>query len=88
LPGTPAKVIASTMGLAGFTVAILAGLTADNPTESILGRAVLSMLVCNVVGFLLGTIGAGAIRDAADVSAAEAAGTVPSAEPGEIPLAA
>jgi len=88
LPGTPAKVIASTMGLAGFTVAILAGLSADNPTESILGRAVLSMLVCNVVGFLLGSIGAGTIRDAAGEAAADAEGTVPSAETGEIPLAA
>jgi NhaP-type Na+/H+ or K+/H+ antiporter len=84
------------MGLAGFTIAILAGLTADNTTESVLGRALISMLVCNVVGFLLGMIGERAIREAADLQAAisadgpvaEADDLASSPSAGEAPLAA
>jgi cation transporter-like permease len=92
----PAKVIASTMGLAGFAVALLAGLGADNPTESILGRAIISLLVCHVVGYALGVVGESAIRRAVDPDADDLPGTAEekrskeasNPRSGEAPLAA
>lgn len=56
-PGTPTRVIASCMGLSAFAVATIAGLAADNPADSILVRAVVSMFVCHGVGLVIGVIG-------------------------------
>lgn len=55
-PGVPAKVIASTMGLGAFGVAIIAGLAVDNPADRILSRAIISMFTCNLVGLVIGLV--------------------------------
>jgi tetrahydromethanopterin S-methyltransferase subunit C len=44
------------MGLGAFGVAIIAGLAVDNPADNILSRALISMFVCNVVGFMVGIL--------------------------------
>jgi hypothetical protein len=62
-PGTPTKVIASSMGLSAFAIATIAGLAADNPAENVLTRAIVSMFVCHVIGIALGMIGERAVRE-------------------------
>jgi hypothetical protein len=59
----PAKFIGSTFGLAGFAIAIVAGLGAHNPPDRILGRALICLIVCQVVGWVIGWIGEHAIRE-------------------------
>jgi hypothetical protein len=63
-PGVPAKVVASTTGLAAFTVAIVAGLAVDNPADQILSRALICMFVCNVVGLAIGLLAERTVVDA------------------------
>ena len=53
-PGGPTRVIAASLGLSAFAVAVVAGLAADNPAETILVRAVASMVACHVVGWCVG----------------------------------
>ena len=53
----PAKVIASVFALAAFAVAIIAGLAAGNTPASVLGTAVVGMLVCHALGLVAGTVG-------------------------------
>jgi tetrahydromethanopterin S-methyltransferase subunit C len=62
----PAKVIASTMGLGAFAVAIIAGLAVDNPADHILSRAIVSMFLCNIVGLVVGTLAERAVVDSID----------------------
>ena len=52
----PTRVISGTVALAGFLVAILAGLAAENPADVIIGRALLAMLACNLLGSVVGAI--------------------------------
>lgn len=47
--------IATAVGLSGFAVAIIAGIAAENPGQVVLGRALLSMMACYVLGQLLGS---------------------------------
>jgi hypothetical protein len=53
----PAKVIASIFALAAFAVAIVAGLAAGNTPARVLGTAVGAMVVCQVLGQLVGAVG-------------------------------
>ena len=53
---SPVKVIAACSGLSGFAVAMLAGLSADNPADVILSRAVASLFVCYLVGGAIGFV--------------------------------
>lgn len=53
-PGGPTRVIAASLGLSAFALAIVAGLAAENPAETILLRAVVSMIVCHIVGWCVG----------------------------------
>lgn len=55
-PGVATKVVAASCGLSGFVIGVIAGLAANNPTEVILGRAIIAMLVCNFVGWIVGGI--------------------------------
>ncbi len=52
----PSNVIAACVGLAAFTVALLAGLAAGNTTASILARALIAMFVCYPVGLIIGLV--------------------------------
>jgi tetrahydromethanopterin S-methyltransferase subunit C len=50
------KVMAGCLALAGFAVAILAGLAAGNSAGDVLVRALIAMLACYPVGFVVGMI--------------------------------
>lgn len=50
------KVIAGCFSLAAFGVAVVAGLASDNPTLTILTRALICMIVCYPIGWLIGMI--------------------------------
>lgn len=50
----PTRVISGMLALAGFSVAIVAGLWAGNPSGIVLTRALLAMLACNVIGAIIG----------------------------------
>lgn len=69
--GGPTKVIAASLGLSAFAVAVIAGLAADNPAGTILARALVSMAVCHAVGWGIGAAAERAAQEA--VRAYEAA---------------
>lgn len=54
--GRIAKVIASSMGLTGFAIACIAGLTAGNPTNLILIRSLVTMIACYLLGSIIGAV--------------------------------
>lgn len=62
--GGPTRVIAASLGLAAFSVALIAGLAADNPAETILMRAMVSMVVCHVLGWCVGLTAERAVTEA------------------------
>lgn len=55
--GVPTKTIAAILALAGFCIAVLSGLAAGNATSRTLGVALVSMLVCHIVGLAIGAAG-------------------------------
>ncbi|MHC4976613.1 MAG: hypothetical protein ACYTF7_08410 [Planctomycetota bacterium] len=57
------KLFAGCLGLTGFAVAILAGLLVDNTIESILTKAIISMIACAALGMVLGIASEMALRD-------------------------
>ena len=59
------KVVAGCLGLSAFALAILSGLAAHAEVSEILLRAVVSMFVCALVGFVAGAVGKRAMDDAA-----------------------
>lgn len=61
--GAPGRLIASGFGLAGFAVAIVAGLAAGNPSDRILTVALASMFVCHLVGLATGLIAERIVQD-------------------------
>ncbi|MHC4415045.1 MAG: hypothetical protein ACYS0G_07165 [Planctomycetota bacterium] len=56
MTGAASNVIAGCFALAAFAVAVLAGLAGGNPATSILGRALLAMIVCYPVGLMIGMV--------------------------------
>lgn len=50
------RLSAGVMGLAGFIVALLAGLQAGNETGRVIVTALLAMLVCHIAGVVLGLV--------------------------------
>lgn len=52
----PTRVISGIVALAGFLVALVAGLAADNPADVVLTRALLAMLACNLLGAIVGAV--------------------------------
>lgn len=59
----PTQVIASSLGLIGFIIAILAGLAADNPETTTIVRALIAMFICYVVGMIIGAIATRALNE-------------------------
>ena len=53
---TTPKMIAGCFSLAAFGVAVVAGLASDNPVMMILVRALVSMLLCYPIGWIIGLI--------------------------------
>jgi hypothetical protein len=60
---SPSRVIAGVSGLAGFAVAVFAGLSASNPASTVLMNALVAMVVCQFVGWALGLVGERVILD-------------------------
>ena len=54
--GGPSRVVAGCFGLTAFVVAIVAGLAAHNPTLTILGRALIAMILCYPLGLVVGML--------------------------------
>jgi len=48
------QLISVILALCAFAIALIAGLAAGNPTEHVVGRAVAAMLVCQILGMLIG----------------------------------
>ena len=48
------RVVAGSLALAGFSIALLVGLSTGNDFESIILRAVVSLFICFVVGLITG----------------------------------
>jgi len=63
LADIPARLISGVLGLMAFMVACLTGLMAGNPGFVILTRAMLAMLLCTVIGRILGIVGEICIRE-------------------------
>lgn len=79
--GVATKVVAATMGLAGFAVAVVAGISADNPTDEVLWRAMVSMVVCHIVGLVIGAAGERAALEAIAAHERDHRADVRSAQP-------
>ena len=83
--GTPSRLIAGCCGMAAFAVAIVVGLSVENPADTILARAMASMFVCYLVGMGVGLLAERAVeeslaeKDGTDVGA-EAASAHPSGD--------
>ena len=52
----PTRMVAGTVALAGFVVAVVAGLAVENPADVVLTRALLAMLACNLLGSAVGAV--------------------------------
>ena len=63
LADIPASLISGVLGLMGFMLACVVGVLASNPGYIILIRAILAMLICAIIGRILGTIGEICIRE-------------------------
>jgi len=73
-PGVAAKVIGACSGLTAFAVAMVAGLAADNTAEAVLSRALVAMIICNVLGWFAGLICERTVRTALDAYTTTVAG--------------
>lgn len=62
-PGIPTKIISACFALCAFIVAVIAGLAADNPADTILLRAIVGMFIAQIVGFLVGAAAERTITD-------------------------
>lgn len=59
----PVNIIASCLAMTAFSIAVISGLFAGNPSDEVLLRAVLSLAGCFVVGVLVGKAAEGAILE-------------------------
>lgn len=85
---SPSKVVSGCLGLAGFALAIFAGLAVGNPPTDTLSRALVALVMCQAIGFMLGWVAEGAInRRLAELRDAEARQTA-RADEGSPPRAA
>ncbi|MFN0010164.1 MAG: hypothetical protein ACKVS8_00820 [Phycisphaerales bacterium] len=50
------RLIAAVVGLAGFSVALISGIAADNPFDVVVSRALVALAACAVAGLALGLI--------------------------------
>lgn len=75
----PNGLVASSLGISGFTIAIVAGLGAGNDASDVLGRAIVAALGCYLAGFFLSVIAAHVVHE--HLSGFRAAHPVPDATP-------
>lgn len=70
--GSPTRIIAACCGLAGFALAMIFGILADNPFEDVLFRGLVAMVSCNLLGWVIGAIAERTVRDSVSSSSASA----------------
>ena len=75
--GIANKVIAASLALSAFAVAVVAGLAAGNPARTVLFNAVVSMIACQILGLFIGSLAERAIAD--HMTTYKAANPIPSA---------
>jgi len=56
MKGVPSHVVGGCFAMCAFSVAVLAGLTASNGATTILIRAILAMIICYPLGWIVGVI--------------------------------
>lgn len=61
--GKQTKVIASVFALSAFAVAIVAGMAAGVPASTVIVRAIVAMVICQILGWGIGFIMARVIRE-------------------------
>jgi len=61
--GVASKVIAASFALAGFAIAVIAGLSAGNNATRVLTAALVSMAACHIIGLGVGAIGERTVND-------------------------
>jgi len=57
------RLASGVLGLMGFVTALLVGLFAGNPVIVILLRAILAMVICSIIGRMLGSVGEICVRE-------------------------
>lgn len=55
-PIVPHRIIAGVFAMSAFSIALLSGLLVDNPASAILSRALVALLLCYVLGLVVGAI--------------------------------
>lgn len=65
-PGVPTKLIGACCGLCAFALAIVAGLSAGNPADTILLRAIVALVAGQIVGLVCGAVAERTVGDAMD----------------------
>lgn len=75
--GIATKVIAASLALSAFAIAIIAGLVAGNPARTILFNAVVCMILCQLLGMFIGVIAERAVTE--HLAAYKSANPVPDA---------
>lgn len=77
--GVPTRVIAACCALAGFAIAIIVGLAAENPADVVLVRALVALVACKLLGWIIGSIGEWTVRSS--IAAATSAQSVNTSSP-------
>jgi ABC-type proline/glycine betaine transport system permease subunit len=52
----PSRIIATSLALVAFATAVVGGIWADNPALTTIARALVAMVVCYLVGSIIGSI--------------------------------
>lgn len=76
---TTTRLIATCFALAAFSVAIIAGLAADNPGTTVLTTAIICMIGCQLIGLVVGAVAQRAIDE--HLSRYRAKNPIPKEEP-------
>ena len=63
LADIPARLVSGVLGLMAFMLACVVGLFAGNPGYVILVRAMIAMVVCAIIGRILGMVGEVCVRE-------------------------
>ena len=61
--GITTKLIATAFALCGFTVAVVSGLAAGNSAQRVLTTALVSMILCQIAGLIVGIVGERTVID-------------------------
>lgn len=62
----PFQTMPAVVGLAGFVVATIVGISVDNPPVVVVGRGVAALVACGVLGAIVAPIIAKLVRDHAE----------------------